>query len=210
MPSSSTIIIDPHGDIKLHVGQDENEDHVTFRVCSRALARNSPVFDRMLYGGFCESEENKAGAKDWEIDLPNDKPSAMEIFLNIAHSNFHKVPKIISIDTLFDLTVCTNYYDSTYLLSLWANFWMTSIEDIVKDANALMPKMLWISWELGYKDEFMDMAHRMVMEWEGPLSTDMGPLLDLQTPLDIIGKPKLHPQRQLVGSHSGLTNGRAY
>lgn len=186
--TSSEVVIDPRGDLKLHIGKEEDENRVTYVVCSRALARTSQVFDRMLYGGFRESLATSKVNEDWELDLPNDKPTAMRIFLNISHSNYAKVPRILSVDELYDLTICTNYYDATYLLAFWADTWMASIDDIARDANTLMPKLLWIFWELGHKKQLISVADRMLLEWEGPMNVQLWHKSDLHTPLDIIGR----------------------
>ncbi|KAJ0347663.1 hypothetical protein COL154_010775 [Colletotrichum chrysophilum] len=51
-----TKILDSKGDLYLVVGSDIRAgDPSTFLVCSKALARASPVFDKMLFGPFAES-----------------------------------------------------------------------------------------------------------------------------------------------------------
>ncbi|SPN99147.1 related to nuclear pore protein [Cephalotrichum gorgonifer] len=200
-----TVEVDPRGDIKLRVAQadggddgdadshadtdtdtdtDAGADPVTFLACSRALARASPVFARMLYGEFAESRHREGG--EWMVDLPNDKAQPMRIFLDIAHGRFRDVPRVLSVDQLHELTVLTNYYDATAALIPWVDGWMSGIEEIVKDANAPMPKVLWITWELGRKDAFTTMSRRMLMESEGPGFMESGQVEDIQTPPDII------------------------
>ncbi|KAG8407249.1 hypothetical protein J3458_020738 [Metarhizium acridum] len=60
-------VINRHGDLRLKVGSPQQAgdticQSVEFLVCSRALARASPVFDRMLYGAFAEASHNHAGS----------------------------------------------------------------------------------------------------------------------------------------------------
>lgn len=189
MAKEEPIILDPYGDVQLRVGA-EGSGRVTFTVCSRTLARISPVFDRMLYGYFAESKKATTSRDDWIVDLPDDKPAAMEIFLNVAHSNFRKVPRVLSVDDLYDVTALTNYYDATMILSPWVDRWISSIDDIAQDANLLMPKLLWISWELGRKDTLITTSRRMLMESEGPRFAECCEIEDIQTPPDIVGKSR--------------------
>lgn len=188
----SNVTIDPRGDLKLTVGKEEDGTRVTFLVCSRALARTSPVFERMLYGNFKESQDSPKENTDWEVELQNERPTTMEILLNITHANLAKVPRILPIDELYDLTICTNYYDTTHLLAFWADSWLSSIDDIARDANALMPKLLWIFWEFGRREQLQAVADRMLLEWKGPLDIQAWHMSDLHTPLDVIGayRPK--------------------
>lgn len=169
--------IDPRGDIKLCVGET---DPITFTVCSRALARTSPVFERMLYGNFIEA--NKPDDGEWIVSLPEDKATAMSLFLRISHGQFDHIPKTISIDDLYDLTVLSNYYDATRILEPWMGRWMSSMEDSEKRTKESMAKCLGIAWEFGFQDSFARTARRMLMESDG--SEDP----DLQMVPDIVGK----------------------
>lgn len=188
------VTIDHRGDLKLKVGSSHGSE-TTFTTCSRAICRASPVFDRMLYSNFSESKANSTTEDGvWCVDLPSDKPAAMQVFLNICHANFSRIPRVLSVDDLYDLTVLTHYWDATEILCPWIARWMASVEDIVNDANTLHPKMLWISWELGRKRTFEVTVDRMLMETEGSWSQISCQLLDVQTPPDIIGKLSHSPE----------------
>jgi hypothetical protein len=191
MGETETLEIDRYGDVTLQVGgetPDSQDERVSFVVCSRTLARVSPVFDRMLFGLFAESARNKEPQAAWVVELPEDKPTAMEVFLNIAHCRFDRIPAILSTDELYDLTVLTNSYDATPLLGPWAQGWMDFVNDIANDASRAMPKMLWISWELGCRDALNATARRLILESRGPLVGGPDWEDDLQTPPDIIGQ----------------------
>lgn len=58
---ASPIVLDPDGDLHLAVGTAK-VNPVRFVVCSRALARASPVFKAMLFGGFSESSSSSSRA----------------------------------------------------------------------------------------------------------------------------------------------------
>lgn len=88
-----TRILDTHGDLWLHAqgtGSWGDNETVKFKVCSRALARASVVFDAMLYGRFAESEKRVPGA-DWVVELPDDSGAAMEQLLGIMHDRFRSL-----------------------------------------------------------------------------------------------------------------------
>ncbi|KAI1802631.1 hypothetical protein F4811DRAFT_572819 [Daldinia bambusicola] len=156
---------DRRGDVRLRVGQNRDSVAVIFTVCSRSLARVSPVFDRMLYGGFAEGRSNHGKDGDgWVVNLPEDSPAAMAVLLSIVHGRFEQVPKALSVDELYDLTVLTNFYDATSCLGPWSDKWKAVVEKLERESNELMPKLLWISWELGWKDTFTVLSRRMVLE----------------------------------------------
>lgn len=177
--------IDPRGDLRLRVIPNEGEPAV-FVTSSLALARASPVFDRMLYGEFAEAKPAGPDAKDWTVELPDQKPETMHLFLNITHGHFQKVPKTVSIDELYDLTVLTNYLDSTKSLVPWIERWMAliNINDIKSE---FMAQFLWIAWEFGARDDFVVIARRMLMELEGSALEESFCTLDQSRPPDIMG-----------------------
>lgn len=192
MPENA-IVVDHRGDLRLKVGQaddtgfDPSQQYAEFVVCSRTLARASPVFDRMLYGAFAEAKHNSNSVVGWIVRLAEEKPAPMEIFLNITHANFAKIPRILSVDNLYELAALTHYYDATTLLAPWLEGWLASTIEMTRDANILMPKMLWISWEFGRKEDFVIAAQRMLME--ATLSQSTNPEINtILTPPYVNGK----------------------
>lgn len=188
MASSEPIEFDKHGDLRLQVGSDETQPKIIFTVCSRALARVSPVFDRMLYGNFIEAKTSTSKESDeWVVKLPEEKPVPLSIFLYISHGHYHRVPSSLPIDELYDLTTLTHYYDSTRMLAPWIKSWVSSVEEDARESTTSMTKALWICWELGAKSSFVKIARKLMMESGGPLDVDNPMFQDLQTPPDIIG-----------------------
>ncbi|RYP86788.1 hypothetical protein DL770_004859 [Monosporascus sp. CRB-9-2] len=86
---------------------------VTYVVCSKTLSSSSPVFKRLLYGGFAESKKPEAGSQ-WAVYLPEDEPTPMKTILNIAHGRFDQVP--IKWDTVKDLYLLTVLTDNASAL----------------------------------------------------------------------------------------------
>ncbi len=190
--TSPFVTVDRRGDVRLkvgcnHDGNDLEWQQSEFLACSRTLARASPVFDRMLYGPYAEATHDNSA--DWIVRLPDDKPFPLQVFLNIAHANFAMVPKVLSVDNLYDLAALTNYYDATLLLSPWIQGWLASAAEIIRDANIILPRMLWVSWEFGCKESFSTVARRILMEARSPSpqSLDANEDDEIQAPY-IIGK----------------------
>ena len=184
----SHIILDRHGDIEVKVGGPDDADKTTFVSCSRTLARVSPVFDHMLYGTFAEGRCNQDPQDDWTINLPDDNPVPMKVFLNIAHANFSEVPKDLTVGDLYELVVLTHYYDSTRLLTPWVETWMSSLGSKQSTPPSDMPKLLWISWEFGRREDVTTISRQMLLEFDGNWFNDTDKLEDIQTPPYIIGE----------------------
>ncbi|KAK0381341.1 hypothetical protein CLIM01_01310 [Colletotrichum limetticola] len=108
--ATEKVSFDDRGDLTLRVGslEDGSADVFDFVVCSRALARASPVFRAMLFGGFSES---KPEGDIWIVKLPEDRPAPFSILLNIIHGCFSAVPQKLKLDELYQLLVVTNKYD---------------------------------------------------------------------------------------------------
>lgn len=188
---SDFVVVDRRGDLRLEVGRepgtrDDSWQRAEFLVCSRTLARASPVFDRMLHGPFVEAKHDPKDSAGWRVVLPDNNPAPMEVFLNIAHANVARIPHILSVDHLYDLAVLTNYYDATPLLSPWIDVWISSTSEISRDANMIQPKLLWISWEFGRTETFRIVAHRLLME-EPPRARSIHEGDEVQAP-HILGK----------------------
>ncbi|KAB5563001.1 hypothetical protein GE09DRAFT_1274826 [Coniochaeta sp. 2T2.1] len=84
------VVFDEERDLQLKVGPRK----ITLVVCSKLLARASPVFKKMLFGGFAESK--LAGDVEWVVELPEDDINGMHLLMHIVHGNREKVPKKMS------------------------------------------------------------------------------------------------------------------
>ncbi|KAK6203965.1 hypothetical protein LQW54_008538 [Pestalotiopsis sp. IQ-011] len=175
------ITIYKHGDKYLEVGRnsctiDANGEHThttakTFQVCSRSLARSSPVMEAMLFGHFREAHEERIG-------LPDDDPRVLEMLLRLAHgdsSGFDHLnvqekmyledggidPLSTFLDEVYELLVLANKYMMTQKLRLFRSLWhpqlvewtnyITHLYDGVMPADYLkqLEKSMWMASELG-------------------------------------------------------------
>ncbi|KAK7963988.1 hypothetical protein PG996_008324 [Apiospora saccharicola] len=164
-------VMDADGDLLLKVGTTKcttspafsggphlHDVVFTFQVCSRTLARSSPVWKAMLFGGFAESKPKEG---DWIVSLPDDSPEAMSTLLGIIHAKFEGVPllnHLITSHDLFNLTVLTDKYDLTHILRPWARTWLDCVWDSGMCGFKHHLELLWITWELGDQERFTSTA----------------------------------------------------
>lgn len=107
-----TETLDGDADLHLIVGRDLMEAKTTkISVCSKTVARISPVLRIMLRGNFHESKSNQAGDEDWVVELPEDDPSAMLVLMSIAHSDFQRVPSSPHVKEVYGILVVAEKYD---------------------------------------------------------------------------------------------------
>lgn len=128
-----------------------------FVVCSKALARASRFFNRLLFGGFSESQKPEGG-EQWTVHLPHDNPTAMWHLMAIAHGNAHWIApkKQVDLNELYELAVLCDKYDMTRLIALFSSSWIKAVWDHHKKATGVVTfsQILWISWVLGDKEIF--------------------------------------------------------
>ncbi|GKT51941.1 uncharacterized protein ColSpa_12122 [Colletotrichum spaethianum] len=120
-------VFDSNGDLYFQVGKDVEEKTKTYFVCSKALARASAVFDKMLYGGFAESRPADA-CDSWTVELPEDRQEPMELLLHIVHGRFEMVPDQLELTRLYQFLVVVEKYDATGVTRPWARGWMEAVK----------------------------------------------------------------------------------
>ncbi|KAK3299850.1 uncharacterized protein B0H64DRAFT_369174 [Chaetomium fimeti] len=107
---AATEVFDRRGDLKLVVGED-NSERGTFQVCSRTLARSSPVWDTMFYGPFREGFPQQ-NSDEWTVSLPEDDPDGLRVILSALHGKFDAVPEGGSLDFIVNLAALADKYDT--------------------------------------------------------------------------------------------------
>ncbi|GJC87637.1 hypothetical protein ColLi_10475 [Colletotrichum liriopes] len=137
-------ILDEHGDLRLCVGADHVDQPPTYLVCSKTLARSSPVMKNILSGDFVESRHREGSQGDWVVHLPVDQPTPMRLMLAIMHGDFRQVPETMDLPTLHTLVVLMDKYDTISLTRPWVRAWLNSAK-ISRDHA----KLLAVAWILG-------------------------------------------------------------
>ncbi|KXJ88129.1 hypothetical protein Micbo1qcDRAFT_207401 [Microdochium bolleyi] len=130
---TETVVLDPRGDLFVLAsgrgGSWGSPNPVRFQVCSRALARSSRVFERMLYGGVAESQPADAGdtadPTEWLVRLPEDPAPAARQLFEIMHSRFRSSEGDQNpVHQLYDLVSLADFYGSVALLRPLVHMWV--------------------------------------------------------------------------------------
>lgn len=175
---------DESGDLQLLVGT-EGPDQARFIVCSRALSRLSPVFKSMLAAS--PAERCPEGIRDaWTVKLPEDDPESVRIALALAHGSLHKVPRHMSLDSLYRLCTCIDRYDISEALKPWVSGWCAGDKSqrSAETGAEARAKELWISWVLGNSEMHQKAAQILFFETQSSEVAAEGPL----DPTGVVGK----------------------
>jgi hypothetical protein len=113
---------DFESDIILVVGVDR----VRIPVSSSLLCIASKPFLKMLGPNFKEGQSNDAPLLK-EIPLPEDKPSAITILVNIIHYRVDGTDPVPTAADLCDLAIVSDKYDCTRATGLAARAWLQPI-----------------------------------------------------------------------------------
>lgn len=162
--SPTYIELDKRGDVWLFVGRNkcsiaadgshEHKPAMRFRVCSRALARASQVWEALIFG---ESSETKQLA----ISLPDDDPFALQLLLYILHGNLTPVydlaakeasnePTPTFVDQVYEIVSLAHKYRMTQHLRPWASIWTELLcNKKVSYGFERLEKTLFIAHEFG-------------------------------------------------------------
>lgn len=189
------IYIDMRGDLRIRTTADDGvrQDYI---VCSRTLARLSPVWNAMLFGGF---KESKPTTKDteWIVSLPHDKSHALSTILNIVHGHFDLVSRSMTLREVHSLLIVTEKYNMTEIVRPWARDWLDAVGYRFSD-----PLLLFVAFELGAERVFANSVDWFVtncgaddggeLVWETHETQDEVPRI---SPSDIVGMYRFSPHR---------------
>ncbi|KAF5699836.1 hypothetical protein FGLOB1_11131 [Fusarium globosum] len=101
-------------------------NQIVFRVSAKHLCLASPVFQRMIYGRFKESEPNDQGLL--EIRTSEWDAEALLILLDIIHGHHSSVPKRPSLDVIAQIGVIADYYDCLEVVRIFFQDWHSSMK----------------------------------------------------------------------------------
>lgn len=173
--SGDTVRIDEHGDVYLRVGCSTNEETRRFLVCSRTLRRTSAVFEELLRmpakrfgedvrGSILDPttprQRKRIARYGWHLHLPHDSPSALEIALNLAHSNVSRLPRELNSSKLNKLLITTSKYGITNLAWSYID---SMIDWHSKDTIYHHFELMSIAWQLGDEERFCEFANKVIL-----------------------------------------------
>jgi hypothetical protein len=159
VPSETSVVLDPDGDLHLRAAT------TTFKICSAALRRTSPVWKAMLFGPWKELKPNRNGEEQWLIELPEDPPVALHIAATIAHGQIAALPNRILIPTFADLLIFTDKYDMREVIRPFIPRWVDELGwNKVHVGSVEHVQAANIMWELGLVEELNSLMNKVVFE----------------------------------------------
>ncbi|KAE8309380.1 hypothetical protein BDV41DRAFT_580579 [Aspergillus transmontanensis] len=141
-------------------------DEIYFRiqVSAKHLILASPVFKKILTGGWKESVTYlKKGsveitAESWDIE-------ALLILLRAIHGQQYLVPRKLTLEMLAKVAVLVDYYDCKESVYIWSTIWIDALEEkIPKTYSRDLLLWLWVSWVFQLPAQFKE-STSTVMSW---------------------------------------------
>jgi len=184
---TGTTHIDGDGDLQVLVGPEKRN----FLVCSKVLARASPVFKAMLFGGFRESKPTDG--TPWIVTLPEDNFEAAEILFNVAHAQFDRLPSTnLDLRVFYGTLLFADKYDMRRHLP-WIRPLpppLSQIQDFSDNGIAIA-----VFREIGDEESFLNVLKRLCLgcrvNEDGQLIDPGGRVVDLSkqfVPSDLTGE----------------------
>lgn len=98
------------------------------------------------------------------IVFPDDDANTIRLVLQIAHLQFHKVPKHLSLDELISLAKVAERYDLNHILTSSLDTWLAPHRPRFLEPG--YEPWLCIAWQFGLEDDFIQLAtHLAVHCW---------------------------------------------
>ena len=144
-------IIDNDGDLVLRVGEECTSPTMEFLVCSSTMRRASPVWKKMLFGGF---QESKPAEGDWVVALPDDKPDVLTTLLNVVHANFRETYRPLDVAGIYEHVVLMDKYDIIRFIQPWRDAWMDKVKEVANaDEADILCMAAYIALQMGAESQ---------------------------------------------------------
>ncbi|KAK4452546.1 hypothetical protein QBC34DRAFT_377037 [Podospora aff. communis PSN243] len=125
------------------------------------MARASKAWEKMLYGGWKESEPVDG---EWVVEFPEDDPRAVLIIMGIIQGELSRIPERLNIALLYKVLEFAHRYNITEVLRPWAAAWLEHAREQYdrgrRDNDAF--KLVFIAWEFGDKALFWTAVSHLV------------------------------------------------
>ncbi|KAJ3951383.1 hypothetical protein N0V92_012212 [Colletotrichum tropicale] len=159
IPEPQTVTVEDDGDLRLVAGC-EGWETTTYVVCSRALARHSPVFKAMLFGNFAEARPTDGS--QWVVEVSGDNPYMFPMFLSILHGSFKDVRTKLEIYELGALLVIVQKYDALPVIRPWVRGWMEGARKSSDENFGDSSQLVCSAWVTGHLDIFEDEVQKVI------------------------------------------------
>ncbi|KAE8411025.1 hypothetical protein BDV36DRAFT_289090 [Aspergillus pseudocaelatus] len=140
------------------------ENYFSIQVFAKHLILASPIFKKILTGGWKESITYlqkgtvEITAESWDLE-------ALLILLRAIHCQHYQVPRKLTLEMLAKVAVIADYYDCKEAVYIWSTIWINALEEkIPKTYSEDLPQWLWVSWAFQLPDQFKE-STSTVMSW---------------------------------------------
>jgi hypothetical protein len=178
-------IIYDAGDLRLKVGGKQYpEEQLEFVVNSKALARASRRFKKLLHNKLQPSTKSTTLTQNLTVKLPEDDPVGLEVLLNIIHGEYDLSTSTIPLSLLSRILAVSEKYNMSHLIRPWVNVWFQPDADLLhKPADNRL--LLRVAWMVGAIDVFKRAVKTIYQEcqvnyegqllgiWKNPLVDDI-------------------------------------
>lgn len=160
--------------LEIVTDRDQKPTEIRMRVSSKHLSLASPVFKKMMSGPWEESiPENgirEIKATEWNVD-------AVVIVMNIIHGHHRKVPRSISLETLYNVAVIVDYYKCHEVTEVFAQNWLSGMEgDLPTSYSDESSVRMFASWVFSDSKGFQSMTELSMRQSSSLLKTTSFPL----------------------------------
>lgn len=170
------IQIDPRGDVEIRVQHPIGKKETIFVVCSRTLARVSPLWESSLFSS--ESEHHRQ--LFLPVSMDRQRTNVFKVILHILHHNTSKIPTCLRPSDLLLFLTLGKTYQITSPLSIWGTRFFNSAPALypgTRSANDLVYRMRCAN-NLGLSDKFhefmRDVALKMRLDSERNFGYECG------------------------------------
>ncbi|KAL4881761.1 hypothetical protein BJY04DRAFT_217827 [Aspergillus karnatakaensis] len=145
----TTIITLPSSTTEQHsTGKDSSDTDVHFCVSAAHLIHASPVFKKVLSGGWKESVTFKETGTV-EIEAHGWDTNAFTILMHILHCQPQKLPKQGDLELAAKVTVLADYYDCADTVRYYIDPWIPRpLDTLLEDGRRGALIGLWVAWAL--------------------------------------------------------------
>ncbi|KAJ5193344.1 hypothetical protein N7449_009486 [Penicillium cf. viridicatum] len=150
---------------------DENCFYI--QVSAKHLIFASPVFKRILTGGWKESiaylqkRSVEITAEGWDIE-------AFLVVLHAIHGKNYDIPRKLTLEILAKVAVIADYYECKECLYLMTDIWLNSMEEGIPTTYSRdLILWLWVSWFFQLPSQFKE-STSAVISCSGNVITGQG------------------------------------
>ncbi|EAW11244.1 BTB/POZ domain-containing protein [Aspergillus clavatus NRRL 1] len=145
---------------------NDTENSHRFQVSMKHLTLASPVFKKILTGGWKESATYlqkgtvEITAESWDSE-------ALLILLRAMHCQNDQLPKQLTLEMIAKLAILADYYECREVLGFFSNIWVQALEKPPATLCRDSILWLWISWFFRLPEQFEEVTSTVMSQSNG-------------------------------------------